>query len=113
MNEERSELVQSNQSYITKLEAKRYMSQVVADECNMMSRKVDKELAKIMQVMQEHERLLKAIQKENKVFLEMSESVDVTLSNVLLAIRQNSFLQAWYPEQFNRPEQKVVGKYKE
>lgn len=37
------------------------------------------------------------------------EDAEDTLCNVLLAIRQNEYLQAWYPEQHGQPEQKVVG----
>jgi hypothetical protein len=31
--------------------------------------------------------------------------------NVLLAIRQNEYLQAWYPAQQGYPEMKVVGSH--
>lgn len=108
-----SELVQENQSYITKLEAKRYMAQVISEECEMLTRKVDRELAKIASIMKTQEKILQSIEKKNNRFLEMSESVDVTLSNVLLAIKQNQFLQAWYPQQNGKHEKYVVGKYEE
>lgn len=38
-----------------------------------------------------------------------NENVEQTLLNVLLAIRQNEYLQAWYPAQQGHPEQKVIG----
>ncbi len=58
-------------------------------------------------------------QKKNNVeqnkFLEKitktNENVEEALCNVLLAIRQNEYLQAWYPAQNGIPEQRVVGKY--
>lgn len=62
------------------------------------------------------EKILKAIAKTNIIVLDikkensdtrkiveegrvLNENVDATLCNVLLAIRQNEYLQAWYPEQ--------------
>jgi len=45
---------------------------------------------------------LKSLEKSN-------ENVNETLLNVLLAIRQNEYLQAWYPEQHGFPEMKVSG----
>lgn len=107
------ERAEENQSTITKLEAKRYLNTLVAEECKMMSKKIDTELAKIMTIIRSHEKLLADMNKRNQKFIEISENAEVTLSNVLLAIRQNSFLQAWYPAQNGRPEQYVVGKYKE
>lgn len=58
--------------------------------------------------------LLAMIQTQQKLFLkivDLNEMVDETLSNALLAIRQNEYLQAWYPEQQGHPQQKVVGKW--
>lgn len=48
-------------------------------------------------------------QKQIKEISEVNKCVDETLCNVLLAIRQNEYLQAWYPEQYGYPEQKVTG----
>ena len=39
----------------------------------------------------------------------VSETTEETLLNVLLAIRQNEYLQAWYPAQHGYPEMKVAG----
>ena len=39
------------------------------------------------------------------------ENIDETLGNVLLAIRQNEYLQAYYPAQHEYPDLKVVGKH--
>lgn len=41
----------------------------------------------------------------------VNEAVEDTLLNVLLAIRQNEFLHAWYPAQGGHQEQKVVGSH--
>ena len=40
---------------------------------------------------------------------DINQVIEETLTNVLLAIRQNEYLQAWYPEQHGYPEMKVVG----
>jgi hypothetical protein len=49
-----------------------------------------------------HTELLKEITRINA-------NVDESLGNVLLAIRQNEFLQAYYPAQLGYPEMKIVG----
>jgi hypothetical protein len=51
-----------------------------------------------------HEKYLKALKASN-------ENVEETLGNVLLAIKQNEFLQAWYPAQHGYPDLKVTGKH--
>lgn len=51
-----------------------------------------------------YEKALKAVTKSN-------ENVEETLGNVLLAIRQNEYLQAWHPEQHGYPAMKVTGKH--
>lgn len=51
---------------------------------------------------QKHEKYLKDLRTTN-------QNVEETLLNVLLAIRQNEYLQAWSPEQKGYPEMKVVG----
>lgn len=43
---------------------------------------------------EERDILKKALQESNDIL----QNVDSTLCNVLLAIRQNEYLQAWYPE---------------
>lgn len=47
------------------------------------------------------------VKQNNKV----TDNVDETLGNVLLAIRQNEYLKAWYPAQHGFPEMKVEGKH--
>ena|ERR1700722_738102 len=51
-----------------------------------------------------HEKYLNELKKSN-------QNVDETLCNVLLAIRQKEFLQAWYPAQQGYPDMKVTGKH--
>lgn len=41
--------------------------------------------------------------------VEISQSCEENLLNVLLAIKQNEYLQAYYPAQRGYPEMKVVG----
>ena len=48
--------------------------------------------------------IMKEISSTNK-------NVEETVCNVLLAIRQNEYLQAYYPEQLGFKEMKVVGKH--
>ena len=59
--------------------------------------------------------LLKRESKDLRDFIEevskTNANVDETLGNVLLAIRQNEYLQAHYPAQQGYPEMKVVGKH--
>jgi len=54
----------------------------------------------------------KNIIEQNKILnkiLDTNKITEETLCNVLLAVRQNEYLQAWYPAQHGFPEQKVVG----
>lgn len=54
--------------------------------------------------LQEHDKILMQIK-------ECNENAEQTLLNVLLAIRQNEYLQAWYPAQKGIPEMKITGKH--
>lgn len=69
-----------------------------------MNKKEERILVKINERLKEHEEILERS-------LKVVENVDETLCNVLLAIRQNEYLQAYYPAQNGAKEQKVVGKY--
>lgn len=51
---------------------------------------------------EKHEKFLNGIKNTN-------ENVEEILGNVLMAIRQNEYLQAWYPAQSGFPEMKVTG----
>jgi len=57
-----------------------------------------------------HGSLLK-YEKSLKAIKETNDNVEETLGNVLLAIRQNEYLQAWHPEQLGYPAMKVTGKH--
>ena len=46
----------------------------------------------------------------NKI-MEVNKNVEEYIANLLLAINQNEYLQAWYPAQKGYPEMKVVGKH--
>jgi hypothetical protein len=70
----------------------------------------------IKDVKKETESLLAMVTKKFKEHSEIisksvlvSETTEETLLNVLTAIRQNEYLQAWYPAQQGYPEMKVVG----
>ena len=52
-------------------------------------------------------------QSELKKISDLCQTMDETLCNVLLAVRQNEYLQAWYPAQNGQEEQRVIGKYVE
>lgn len=67
-------------------------------------RKLDKLVVELKSSFLAHEKFLEKIEKSN-------ENMDETLANVLLAIKQNEYLQAWYPKQSGFPEMKVVGKH--
>ena len=51
----------------------------------------------------------KATATQTKNYKSTMENVEDTLLNVLVAIRQNEYLQAWYPPQKGHPAMKVIG----
>ena len=63
-------------------------------ESAVFMRQIKREFAELKTEMAEHRKFLGKVQKVN-------EAVDETLCKVLLAIRQNEYLQAWYPEKKN------------
>lgn len=70
--------------------------------------KTNKQTKEIMKKMDKH------LLNENQYLKKSNELlgfVDETLSNVLLAIRQNEYLQAWYPAQQGETEKKVIGRW--
>jgi lipoate synthase len=69
-----------------------------------MSEKEEKILERIKVVLFNHGETLEEC-------LKVMNNVDETLCNVLLAIRQNEFLQAYYPAQNGQPSQMVTGRY--
>ena len=64
----------------------------------------EKTLLSIKKDHEKHKNIMKEISSTNK-------NVEETVCNVLLAIRQNEYLQAYYPEQLGFKEMKVVGKH--
>ena len=54
---------------------------------------------------------LEAYEKKLTTLTQLNVSIEETLGNVLLAIRQNEYLQAWYPEQQGHGEMKVIGRH--
>ncbi len=52
--------------------------------------KSDEAQREIFQIIKGHENYLDTLKKQN-------ETLDETVCNVLLAIRQNEYVQAWYP----------------
>lgn len=71
---------------------------------NASIRKTSRQLEKITKIVEGHKDFLNQVKKTN-------ENAEETLCNVLLAIRQNEYLQAWYPAQSGFPEMKVTGKH--
>jgi hypothetical protein len=66
--------------------------------------KFNKHLFEMRKLLQAQE---KSLEENNRV----TQNVDESLGNVLLAIRQNEYLQAYYPAQLGFPEMKVTGKH--
>jgi hypothetical protein len=60
-------------------------------EAGVFMRRVKKDMASIAKENKDHRAFLENI-------LEVNKCVDETLCKVLLAIRQNEYLQAWYPK---------------
>lgn len=54
---------------------------------------------------------LKKHEKTIKEIKEVHLTIEETLRNVLVAIRQNEYLQAYYPEQAGYPAMNVVGQH--
>ena len=65
-------------------------SKRTAREAAVFMRRVKKEMVAIRKEVSDHRSFLMNI-------LEVNRHVDETLCKVLLAIRQNEYLQAWYP----------------
>jgi hypothetical protein len=59
-------------------------------------------LRDVYQTVRAHEKVLQEIKNTNLM-------VEESLNNVLIAIRQNEYLQAWYPPSEGQPEMKVIG----
>lgn len=66
--------------------------------------KNDKTAAKVLSIINDYYKQISEV-------MYTIQCVDESLCNVLLAIRQNEYLQAWHPEQHDCPELKVVGRH--
>lgn len=80
-------------------------------EIQQMSESQDKFLKEAREVFKDFMHKLVSHDKRLKKLTEINSYVEDTLGNVLLAIRQNEYLQAWYPEQKGHPEMNVVGRH--
>lgn len=69
-----------------------------------MGKKEERILRKVDAALKRHEKILEKM-------LIVTDAAEETLCNVFLAIRQNEYLQTYYPAQNGLSEQKVVGKY--
>lgn len=81
-----------------------------------MHKTVSKLVSDVEEITKENQESILLIKKEISSYetkiREMAEimtNVDETLGNVFLAIRQNEYLQAYYPEQLGYPTMKVAG----
>jgi len=88
-------------------------AEVLFEKSNSLYVKIEEEMSDMKK---ENIALLRLVHKEfdsqDAILHElkkMTASTDDTLLNVLLAIRQNEYLQAYYPAQNGFPEMKVVG----
>lgn len=88
------QMVKDNKAFLT------HMQQI----SDRKSQHLEKNILKLEKSLNRYEKTLKEIQARHEI-------VEDTLCNVLLAIRQNEYLQAWYPEQKGYPAQKVVGQH--
>ena len=57
------------------------------------------------------EKKMKKIVEDIEKITRKNEVIEEVLTNVLLAIRQNEYLQAWYPPHQGYPEMKVTGRH--
>lgn len=74
------------------------------EEMGKVNARVDAALSRIIGIIDQYDKNIKKSQQ-------IIETAEQTLCNVLLAIRQNEYLHAWYPAQGGEPEQKVVGRH--
>jgi len=89
-------------------------------ECREKDLKIvlDKIEISLNRILRENVKIIKKIESTiNKFDNKMQDNTETiveaeeTLRNVLVAIRQNEYLQAWYPAQRGYPEMKVIGKH--
>lgn len=83
---------------------------------------LEEKIEKLIYMFESHQRKMKkiensiqnAIMAQNKKLNMLQEQMEITEgtnTNILLAIRQNEYLQAWYPAQSGFKEMNVVGEH--
>lgn len=65
-------------------------------------KKNNESMVEVFKMVQSHQKFLDEMQKSFDV-------VDETMGCILLAVRQNEYLQTWYPEQNGFPAMKACG----
>jgi DNA repair exonuclease SbcCD ATPase subunit len=86
-----SALPKESDQAIQKLENLCAQAEVLFDRLSNFIKSVDKNLAEVRKDVKENRELMREVKKN-------SEHVANGAYNILLAIRQNEYLQAWYPE---------------
>jgi lysyl-tRNA synthetase class I len=81
------------------------------DYYGLMQRQIKRVSGKIDNMLDSVEESNKIQEERLKSVISTNENVEDTLMNVLAAIRQNEYLQAWYPAQCGFPEMKVTGSH--
>jgi hypothetical protein len=71
--------------------------------------KARKVLSKVEETVVDNHMLIKEYHRFLDQIAHSNQNLEETLLNVLLAIRQNEYLQAWYPAQNGYKEMKVTG----
>lgn len=95
-------------------------SEELIKECHDFMRKTKTYFEKNRRFLNKFGEMLKAVADSLECFGTVMQSVkntndnvDETLCNVLLAIRQNEYLQAWHPKQDEHSGGVAIGKYLE
>lgn len=72
-----------------------------------MEEKLEKNSTTILEM----KKILTSYEERMVKITEINIAAEETLTNVLLAIRQNEYLQAWYPAQAGYPDLKITGRH--
>lgn len=78
------------------------LEDILLKKFDALSASIELKVSKIMNKVDSHEKFLKDI-------LGKMESIDEMMGLILVAIRQNEYLQAYYPEQHGFPAGKYAG----
>lgn len=77
--------------------------------CKTVEKKLDKFIEESRATFLDIRKSMKKHRESSQNLIDITSNCSETLLNVLVAIRQNEYLQAYYPEQKGYPEQKVAG----